>query len=266
MKSVHSRANPSFLHLRALATGARMRAELGRTLLEGPHLIAEYVRRCGLPRQLAVSEAALTETEIAELLAACAKTPQLFLPQRLFAQLSDLATPMGILAEIDIPAEPPPTPGAVRCVALDAVQDAGNVGAILRSAAAAGVQEAILGHGCASPWSPRVLRAAQGAHFALTIRQTDNLAAHLCDHQRQGGRVAATVTAEGQSLYALKLAAAPLCWLFGNEGAGVAPELANRADLRVTIPLASAVESLNVAAAAAVCLFEARRQILQTAA
>jgi TrmH family RNA methyltransferase len=139
---------------------------------------------------------------------------------------------------------------------LDAVQDAGNVGTLLRTAAAAGVRDVLLGPGCAGVWTPRVLRAAQGAHFGLRIREQVDLADFL---ENYPGNSVATVARAGQSLYALDLKS-PAAWLFGNEGSGLAPALIAAARTRATIPLAAGTESLNVAAAAAICLFEMRRQ------
>jgi TrmH family RNA methyltransferase len=139
---------------------------------------------------------------------------------------------------------------------LDAVQDAGNVGAILRTAAAAGVRNVLLGPGCAGAWTPRVLRGGQGAHFSLAIREQVDLAAALAAGSAQS---VATVARGGRNLYELDLRG-PIHWLVGNEGAGLSAELVAVAQLHATIPLAAGTESLNVAAATAVCLFEANRQ------
>ena len=136
------------------------------------------------------------------------------------------------------------------------MQDAGNVGTILRTAAAAGVRDIVLGEGCAGAWSMRVLRAAQGAHFGLAIREQADLAEIVRNY---GGLAVATVVHGGTPLYELDLRG-PVAWIFGNEGAGVSGTLAVAAKARATIPMASGSESLNVAAAAAVCLFEALRQ------
>ncbi len=145
---------------------------------------------------------------------------------------------------------------------LDAVQDAGNIGTILRTAAAAGVTTVVLGEGCAGAWTPRVLRAGQGAHFSVRILEQVALPALL-----ENSEIAsyAAVAREGASLYATDLRA-PCCWLFGNEGAGLSPPILERVRHRVTIPMAATTESLNVAAAAAVCLFEMQRQRRPTSA
>lgn len=268
MKTVVSRDNPTFKELRALARDARRQRREGRTLLDGPHLVATALDHGHVPDLLAVEESAVALPEIAALLTRVPRVPVLCLRDALFREISELASPVGILARIAIPINVANPPGAVPpaptfvpagdCLLLDAVQDAGNVGALLRTAAAAGVHDVILGSGCAGAWTPRVLRAAQGAHFGLRICEQADLAALL---ENCRGMSIATVARDGDSLYALDLRR-PVAWLFGNEGAGVAPELVARAARRATIPLAAGSESLNVAAAAAVCLFEMRRQRL----
>ena len=265
MKLVTSRDNPAFKALRALCGDARLQRKLHRTVLEGAHLIQAALDHGVVPNLVVVREDKVTDAEVAGLLVRLAAVETLRLPERLFRQLSELAAPAGILARIVIPGLPSagravsPAPSFVisgDCLLLDAVQDAGNVGTLLRSAAAAGVREVLLGAGCAGAWTPRVLRAAQGAHFALQIHEQVDLAAFLRGYT---GQSLATVAHGGESLYDVDLTR-PCAWLFGNEGAGLAPALVAAATRRVTIPLAAGSESLNVAAAAAVCLFEMRRQ------
>ena len=138
------------------------------------------------------------------------------------------------------------------------VQDPGNVGAILRTAAAAGVGQALLGPGCAAAWSPKVLRAGQGAHFALAIHEDADLGAFMADYR---GTTAVTCLDGATPLYAATWNG-PLAWVFGAEGQGVRRELIDAAGLRIRIPMPGAVESLNVGAAAAICLFESVRRRL----
>ncbi len=141
-------------------------------------------------------------------------------------------------------------------ILLDGVQDPGNVGTLLRTAAAAGVRQALLGPGCAAAWSPKVLRAGQGAHFVLAIHEDADLATFMADYR---GTTAVTCLDGATSLYDARWEGM-LAWVFGAEGQGVRAELQAAARLRVRIPMPGAVESLNVAAAAAVCLFEMVRQ------
>jgi len=256
VKHLRSRDNPSFKALRALAGDAREQRRQGASLLEGSHLVAAYRDKVGRPERLVVSERGAAQPEIMALQASLAGVDTLLLVDSLFAELSGVATPSGILALIRIPAVTETAAIFGSCVLLDALQDAGNVGSILRSAAAAGIREVFLGKGCAGAWTPRVLRAAQGAHFDLSIREQADLAPVI---ESYSGTVVAATTHDAAPLYRLDLTGA-IAWLFGNEGAGVAPDLLRLAKARAAIPMAPGSESLNVAAAAAVCLFEEVRQ------
>lgn len=258
LRLVTSRANPVFKALHLLANDARTQRAAGRTLADGIHLVAGCLTHALTIQQLLLSESGQRHPEIAALVEAHADKgiECLVLSDALFRELSGVATPTGIAAVIDIPQPSMPTLFTADVVMLDAIQDAGNVGTILRTAAAAGVRDVVLGAGCAGAWTPRVLRAGQGAHWALRIYEQADLLATL--NQCRGTSVA-TVARDGVSLYALDLRA-PRVWLLGNEGAGLSSALMSAAQDRVTIPMAQETESLNVAAAAAVCLFEAVRQ------
>jgi TrmH family RNA methyltransferase len=252
MRHISSRDNPHFKALRALADDPRGH---GRALVDGIHLVATCIARGIGIKQLLVSESGQKNPEIMVLLQGAAGIARVTLRDSLFRELSGVTTPTGIAAVIDIPVAPAGWPSG-DAVLLDAVQDAGNVGAILRTAAAAGVGDVLLGPGCAGVWTPRVLRGGQGAHFSLAIReQVDPAAALAACHATS----VATVARGGANLYELDLKG-PILWLVGNEGAGLSAELVAAARLRATIPLAAGTESLNVAAATAVCLFEASRQ------
>jgi TrmH family RNA methyltransferase len=155
------------------------------------------------------------------------------------------------------PAALPENPGP--CVMLEDIQDPGNLGSILRSAAAAGVQEIYLSRHCVHAWSPRVLRAGMGAHFTLRIHEQVDLPRLVSGY---GGTVLATARAAETPLYAEDLRGR-VAFVFGNEGAGLSSELMRLARRIVSIPMPGDAESLNVAAAAAVCLFERVRQLTQ---
>jgi TrmH family RNA methyltransferase len=255
MKCIDSRDNPTFKALRLLAADAREQRLQGKTVIVGAHLVAAYRQKIGLPELLVISDTGQSNVEISALLAAHQGCRTVQLRDALFREISGLATPTGVLAVIAIPGETQEPP-ARTCVLLDAIQDAGNVGSILRSAAAAGVSDVFLGEGCAGVWTPRVLRAAQGAHFDLCLHERCDLARIVTDYP---GATITAVAAGGESLYAMELAS-PVAWLFGNEGSGVSPVLIDLAKHRAVIPMAVGSESLNVAAAAAVCLFEGVRQ------
>lgn len=252
MKVIASRQNPRFKELRSLAEHPRRH---GAALADGIHLVATCIERGIAIKQLIISEGGSKNAEVGQLLDRAAGIDCLPLSDALYREVTGIGAPTGIAAVIEIPVLPEaPLQGDV--VLLDAVQDAGNVGAILRTAAAAGVRDVLLGPGCAGAWSMKVLRAAQGAHFSLSIREQADLEMAAAGH---GGLTVATVPKGGVEIHDADFSD-PVCWLFGNEGAGLSPTLLSAARLRVTIPLAAGTESLNVAAAAAICMFEARRQ------
>lgn len=257
MKRITSADNPTVKLLHELATSSRERRRLGQTLLDGVHLVETWLARVGVPRLLAVSESGRERAEISALLRRVGEGSNcVLLSDALFARVSPVDTPAGILALVDIPPAPVAKVGAQSCVVLDAIQDAGNLGTLLRTAAAAGLRDVLLGEGCAQAWSPRVLRAGMGAHLGLAVREHAPLAVMLADF---AGEIVATSLDAGDSLYDLDLRR-PVAWLFGNEGAGLSPAVAALATRRVRIPMPGASESLNVSAAAAVCLFEQVRQ------
>ncbi len=260
LKTITSRDNPTVKRLQALSGSSRERRQQGQTLLDGAHLVQSAVNAGIALRQLIVSDSGMHDAEIASLLHQHETTLAIQLTDTLFRQISPVDTPSGMLALIDSPGPEPGPVGGDSLLVLDSVQDSGNLGTILRTAAAAGLRRVLLTRGCAQAWSPRVLRAGMGGHFHLVIQEqldTDDVAALL---QGYPGDIAAT-TLSGQSaiLYETDLSGA-VAWLFGAEGQGLSPAMQSLATTHVKIPMPGAVESLNVAAAAAICLFEQLRQ------
>ncbi|HET7364637.1 MAG TPA: RNA methyltransferase [Burkholderiales bacterium] len=245
---IRSRDNARVKRWAKLARDARLRRAERRAIIEGPHLLAAALDARLAPVELLATEAALADAEIAALARRSRLHPVVLSPGA-FAAIADARTPPGIAAEIALPELRRDGPS----VFLEGVQDAGNVGAIIRSAAAFGVGEVLLDRHCADPWSPKVLRAGQGGHFALGIRQTDDFAAALAGFR---GRLICTVARGGRSLRDVELGGR-LGWAFGGEGAGLSSATLAGASEKVTIPLAAGAESLNVAATAAICLYEA---------
>ena len=260
VKVISSRDNPHYKQLKQLATSAPMRRKLGQTLLDGVHLCEAWLQHCGAPLLCVIGESARHDPEISPIVERCGSlgTHCLSLPDALFAPLSQVEHGRALLFMIPVPAGPA-TPVIDRpTVLLDGVQDPGNLGSILRSAAAAGIVQVICGEGTAAAWSPKVLRAGMGAHFVLHIAEHADLSALMADATVP---VYATSSHATASIYDVALAA-PCAWIFGHEGAGVSAPLAAMVTRELTIPQQAGVESMNVAAAAAVCLFEQRRQIL----
>jgi TrmH family RNA methyltransferase len=249
--AITSRDNPLFQDLRGLAERPRQRRESRRTLLDGEHLIEEALA-AGLRLERLVFQEGYGE--IGSWQARLAGLPGTVLSPALFKLLSPAATPTGILAVMAIP-EAATQEEACDALLLEDIQDPGNLGAILRTAAAAGVRQIHLSKGCAEAWSPKALRGGQGAQFRLAIREQADLAAVA---QGFRGQMLAAALQAGESLYGLDLTG-PVAFLFGNEGAGLSAALLARAR-PFAIPMPGGTESLNVAAAAAVCLFEQVRQ------
>ena len=256
MKKIVSAENARFKSLLKLAESSRERKKHGLSLLDGVHLVAAYCEHVGLPALLVVSDSGLRNPEVQRLLAAVAPQEALAFSDALFNQLSTVSTPTGVLAAVETP-RPPVVPAHIdACVMLEDIQDPGNLGSILRSVAAAGVQHVFLSRLSVHAWSPRVLRAGMGAHFMLKIYEQCDLPALMRDFK---GRVIATSQRARKSIFAADLTG-QVAFLFGNEGAGLSPELTAAAHEVMAIPMSGAAESLNIAAAAAVCLFERVRQ------
>lgn len=237
---ITSRDNPRVKRWARLVQDPRLRRKERRAIVEGPHLVA-----LAEPLVLLASESGLKRKEIQDLLAG---REAIVLADKVFRAITDAESPQGVAAEIEIPE---PGPVVAPAVFLEGVQDPGNVGTILRSAAAFGVRAVVLDRACADPWSPKVLRAGMGAHFSLQIHQAHSLETHL---QSFKGRVLCAVASGGVNLAQTDLSG-PIGWLFGSEGGGVSASARKMAAGEVTIPMAYGTESVNVAAAAAICFY-----------
>lgn len=261
MKAITSDSNPGFRHWLRLATVPRAVREAGQTLAEGVHL-AQAALAAGVPVAAVIVRRGATHPELEDVLVRLPDLTAYELAPALYDRLSPVDNGAGLLLVLPVPTPAPPAAGRDDMVYLDGIQDPGNAGAILRSAAAAGVRHVLAGTGTAALWSPRVLRAAMGAHFRLAIHERVEAAAltEILD-----GPWIAAVAHDAPSLWSLELPAGPVGWIFGAEGSGPSPAALAASQYRARIPTSTAVESLNVAAAAAVCLFERmRRTTLET--
>ncbi|MDO9404652.1 MAG: RNA methyltransferase [Polaromonas sp.] len=242
---ISSRDNAFVKSLRKLARDSTAYRAQGQVWLEGDHLCRAALTR-GLKPAVAVFAESFWPQAPAEWTQAAAKT--MVLTDALFADVSGLESPARMGFVIDLPA-PHELQPATASVILDRVQDAGNVGSILRSAAAFGFGQVVALKGTAALWSPKVLRAGMGAHFGL--RLIEGADAALLD----GLSIPLVVTSSHQGDFLHEKAPAmPCAWALGHEGQGVGDELMRRAAVRVRIAQPGGEESLNVAAAAAVCL------------
>lgn len=258
MKIISSRENPLYKELKHLATSSQARRKAGRTLLDGVHLCDAHLQHIGAPVLCVVSESSTENPEVVSILEKCeaAHVRCITLPDSLYQALSQVEHGIGLLFVVDTPQPALPQTLKQSAVLLDNLQDPGNLGSILRSAAAAGIKDVFCSKGTAFAWSPKVLRAGMGAHFLLNIFENVELAALL---QASNMAVLATSSHAQKRIYDVDLRQ-PVVWLFGHEGQGISQELLALATCQVTIPHLGAIESLNVAASAAICFFEQVRQ------
>jgi len=243
---VASRDNPLVKQLRRLCDQNTAYRKLGQFWIEGDHLCRAAIDRQVRPATLVVAESWLGQLPSAWLQRA-ARTA--VLPDKLFDEISTLESPARIGFVVDLPAAGEARAG-VPTLVLDRIQDAGNVGSILRSAAAFGFRQVLALQGTAALWSPKVLRSGMGAHFGLELVEGLEPSAVLAT----GLPLVVTSSHGGTDLHSATLPR-PCAWVFGHEGQGVGNALLERAHLRVCIPQPGGEESLNVAAAAAICLY-----------
>ncbi len=259
LKSITSRDNAVVKRFAALSRSAPARKRDGKCLLEGEHLAQSYVAHVGTLDILAIRDdgGAMSSTQ-----AALARSAQevVVVAASIFDSLSTLSSPSGVLAIAATPSPvAPATQGQV--LALDEVQDPGNVGTLIRTAAAAGIAQVWLSPGCAFAWSVKTLRAAQGAHFHVSVIEQVNLPAALA--RFQGERWATLPRSVGEvatiSLYDAT-ATGDTALVLSNEGHGLSPAIYPALTHGVRIPMMAGIESLNVATAGAIVLFELLRQ------
>ncbi len=256
MKTIASRENAAYKALAKLAASAAERRKRGLSVIEGEHLLQACLDAGHPLETLYLSQRAMGTEAAASLAARVRGAAPIVLADALFDAVSGVESPSGLLAVVPTPAGRPVPPSASFCLLLEDLQDPGNVGTLLRSAAAAGVEHVLLSPTCAFAWSPKVLRAGQGAHFALNIVEGADLAAFLAAFRGTSLALAGEAKA---SLYETDLRG-PVAFLVGNEGAGLSPALGRAASVRVRIPMPGRAESLNAGVAGSIALFEAVRQ------
>jgi TrmH family RNA methyltransferase len=248
--SISSRENPLLVRLRKLVRSPGAYRREGHVFIEGEHLCTAWRTHRGTPAQALVSDAAWAESGLRDLALSAAEVVRV--SDALFAGISALGSPNGLGFLIDAPASSALDPVAPSVV-LDRLQDAGNVGSVLRSAAAMGFTQVVALEGTAALWAPKVLRAGMGAHFGL----------RLIDGAAEASLMALAVpllAASSHAPHSLDEAALPFpcAWVFGHEGQGIGESLLARCAQVLRIPQPGGQESLNVAAAAAVCLYVTR--------
>jgi len=249
---ITSTDNPKVKLARSLLE-RRGREKQGLCLVEGVRLIEDAMRAGARPaliffvRSAQATLFAAVKTE---------KVPALELAPEVFETLSDTVTSQGVIAVLPIPTMPPPRAPTLALV-LDQVRDPGNLGTILRSAAAAGADLVILTHGCADPWNPKTLRAGMGAHFRLSLQARIGWPEIS---QRSAGMQTWVADIRGNKAYDQVDWNRPSVLIIGGETEGFSSEAIRLATGRLAIPMCNQVDSLNAAMAATVVLFEAARQ------
>lgn len=244
-KAVTSRDNALLKDLRSLSRDNTAYRKLSRFWVEGEHLALAALSRGSSPRTAVFAESFWTR---APQKLSQAAIQNVVIPDRLFDEISGLESSAGMGFLFELP-EPQPVQANAASVILDRVQDAGNVGSILRSAAAFGFHQVLALKGAAALWSPKVLRAGMGAHFGLHLIEGLDLSA------LSTLTIPLIVTSSHQGeLIQNQLLPYPCAWAMGHEGQGVSDELQALAKLHVRIAQPGGEESLNVAAAAAICL------------
>jgi TrmH family RNA methyltransferase len=257
---IRSRDNATVKLLTGLVHSSRERKKTGLTVLDGAHLVDAFLRTGQRPHLVIVAESAAASPDarqIQEQLLRSQLTVTLA-ADVLVTEASQLESPARVMAIVATPTASPIPVNASAVLVLDGVQDPGNVGAMLRCAAAFGIQHVLLGGGTAFAWSPKVLRAAQGAHFLLNIVEGASVIDFVSVYQGQ------TLALVPNANAAQPLANVDLCKmsaiLVGNEGAGLSAEVLAAASARVTIPMRGTVESLNAASCGAIAMYELCRQ------
>lgn len=259
MPHITSRDNPLLKRLRKLLTSGSERREQGLIVLDGPHLLQAYLQSHGATGvQVVVAQSSRRDDAEIVRLADQVETV-IEVGDALIGTLSPSNTPVGVVALAPMPV--PSQRVAGDCVLIECVQDPGNVGAILRTASAAGFSRVYLSTGCADVWSPKCLRGGMGAHFDLVMEERVDLARFVSEFT--GDSVALDVRAP-DSVFDIAMGS-PLAVVLGGEGAGLSQALLQAATRRCRIPMQGHAESLNVAVAAAIVMFEQVRRRTQRA-
>ena len=252
---ITSDKNTTVKIIKGLLTQARQRKKQGQTVIEGVHLIDAALRSDYPFGQILLSESAHQHPEVQQILTRLPTyTPILTLSNVLYESIRSLGTGIDIMALINIPA-PSLKPINDDCLILNDVQDSGNVGTLLRTAAAVGIKNILCTSATAQAWSPKTLRAGMGAQFALSIYEGLSVQDILDFVQTP---LLATSSHTDTVIYQHDLRK-PIAWIMGHEGQGVCDELMQCAT-PIALPQPNGQESLNVAIAGSLCLYETLRQ------
>lgn len=249
MDKITSAKNPIIKGLRSL-NQRKGRLNQGRFLVEGEKMILEALG-CGLTIREALAEEGQEDFAF-QLEEEGARA--YIVPKELLSTVCDTVTPQGVCASFDIPSPLPLDEAPKLIVALDGVQDPGNLGTIWRTADAAGFGALLLGAGCADPLSPKVQRSAMGSGFRVPFMLTDDLPGTLVE-MRQQGYNAVVSDLRGDDFYSCPDPGDRFILVIGNEARGISDATREQADIRVRLPMRGGAESLNAAVAAGILMY-----------
>ncbi|MGL5253293.1 MAG: TrmH family RNA methyltransferase [Moraxella sp.] len=252
---VTSKDNPTIKTAYALLTGSRQRKKLGKTVIEGTHLLESYLNASLTPQTVIVSESGLDNDEIKTLLNRLTTVKTLTISDHLYKEIRSLGESLPIMAIIDMPTLTFDKDITSDCLIINGVQDNGNLGTLLRTASAVGIKTVICTQGSAAAYSPKTLRAGMGANFSLTIFEGVSVEDVLAKVKVP---MFATSSHTDQVIYQTNLKQ-PLALVMGHEGQGVDDKILAQSH-PIALPQPNGQESLNVAIAGALCLYEILRQ------
>ena len=254
---ITSLQNPQVKAWRALNKGRSQRLDQGRFLAEGEHMAQEAVKE-------KKARALLIDAAAREKYSALAQSAQgvsiYYLSSHVLEAICDAKTPQGIVAVCDLPENSGETSGNL-LVALDGVQDPGNVGTILRTMDAAGFHCLLMDEKTADPYSPKALRASMGGVFRVPAMRCANLAETLGQLARDGYQILAG-DLHGYPFFRRPALGDKVCIIIGNEGAGISAAVMEQATMRLKLPMVGGAESLNAAVAGAIMIYDVLRERL----
>ena len=251
---ISSLANAKIKYVRRLQAEKRFRAREKAFVIEGTRWVSELIQLSRIPELLFYTEAWLNSAANAPILHQI-NGPKQVVSEPVMAAMSDTQTPSGILAVL--PIQPLPLPDAPSLLLiLDGVTNPGNLGTMLRTAGAAGVDGVLLGPGCVDAYNPKAVRGAMGAHLRLAIRT-----ANWTEIEQLTARMSVWLAAaDGEMAYTAVSWQPPSALIIGGEASGAGEQARQLATAAIHIPMRAATESLNAAVATAIILFESARQ------
>ncbi len=262
MNVITSKENETIKQVRKLKE-KKYRDESHVFLVEGMKMVDEALQEEAEIQKIFICEDCVKDGSIDQkFIYKIAKQDCVYVTEPIFKSISEVTSPQGILAVVAQREEKQATPSYTDelYLALDGIQDPGNLGTIIRTADSAGIRELILSPQTADPYNPKVVRSTMGAIFRMNFIQTKDFASTLKEMQKHHYQVLATSLEDAKSIYEVSYQKKVL--VIGNEANGVSKEVQDLADQKIKIPMLGKTESLNASVAAGIVVYEAVRQKL----